>query len=132
MCVYCRILSMLEFPQLGLIVGRKIFPCGVYPSYMSDTWPWYPSNLGPRTQNPTIERDYPSIMERGPPVMWSIHPSLHLLHCSRWLTNSVPSGLFKQIIHPWFSSPSNIYIYIYIYIQYIMSNKNTLKNTCFL
>ena len=97
---------MLGFPQLGLIVGRKIFPFGVYPSHVSATWHWYPLALGPRTQNLSIERDYSSIMEMGPSVMWSIHPSLHLLPYSQRLTNSVPLGLFKRIHHPWFSSPS--------------------------
>ena len=35
--------------------------------------------LGLRTQSLSIQRDYPSIMERGPFVMQSIYPSLHLL-----------------------------------------------------
>ena len=116
-CILRDSFHVLGFPQLGLIVGRKIFPCGVYPSHVSATWPWYPSTLATRTQNLSIYRDHPSIMERGPSVMWSLRPSLHLLLYFWRLTNSIPPGLLKQIHHPWFLSTSVSIIIINIILN---------------
>ena len=62
-------------------------------------------------------------MERGPSIMWLIRPSPYLLPYPQQLTNSVPSGVFKWISHPWLLSTS-------LFLNFVMLKFDWLCDVC--